>query len=204
MDTFDLSKVSPDEKFAEVEKFKRRLQDDFVAFGELLSDIKRSGVFKVKGYKSFKEFIEKEYNLAGSFASKLIDTYEIYVEEFDMDEQSIKEIGFDRLNMIKPLVKDTDITVAESWIEEAKTLSTPELREKIKDEKERVKAPESLKDIFTKQFIERMCVFFNCNVKELNYKLAVYFQDADLPSIKQMIKDKQRNIEQQFEESENK
>jgi len=204
MDTFDLKKVTPEEKFLEVEKFKRRLQDDFVAFGELLSDIKRSGAFKVKGYKTFKEFIECEYNLAGSFASKLIDTFEIYVEEFDLDEMSIKEIGFDRLNMIKPLVKDTELSIAESWIEDAKTLSTPELREKIKDEKEKIKAPESLKDIFTKQFIERMCVFFNCNVKELNYKLAIYFQDADLPSIRQMIKDKQRNIEQQFEESDHK
>jgi len=204
MDNFDLKKVTPEEKFLEVEKFKRRLQDDFVAFGELLSDIKRSGAFKVKGYKTFKEFIEVEYNLAGSFASKLIDTFEIYIEEFDIDEKSLKEIGFDRLNMIKPLVKDTDISIAEGWIEEAKKLSTPELREKIKDEKEKIKAPESLKDIFIKQFVERMCVFFNCNVKEMNYKLAIYFQDADLPSIRQMIKDKQRNIEQQFEESENK
>ena len=195
METFDLKKVSPNEKFAEIEKFKQRLQDNFVSFGELLSDIKRSGVFKVKGYKTFKEFIEKEYNLAGNFASKLIDTYEIYMEEFDMDEQSLKEIGFDRLNMIKPMVKDTDIKIAESWIEEAKNLSTPDLREKIKEEKEKVKKPESFKEIFVKQFLEKMCVFFNCSPKELNYKLAIYFQDADLESVKVMIKEKQKRLD---------
>ena len=195
MDTFDLKKVSPDEKFAEIEKFKQRLQDSFVSFGELLSDIKRSGVYKVKGYKSFKEFIEKEYNLAGAFATKLIDTYEIYMEEFDMDEVSMKEIGFDRLNMIKPMVKDTDIKIAEAWIEEAKNLSTPELREKIKEEKEKVKKPESFKDIYIKQFLEKMCVFFNCSPKELNYKLAIYFQDADLESVKVMIKEKQKRLD---------
>jgi len=195
MDTFDLKKVSPEDKFAEIEKFKQKLQDSFVSFGELLSDIKRSGVFKVKGYKTFKEFIEKEYNLAGTFASKLIDTYEIYMEEFDMDEESMKEIGFDRLNMIKPMVKDTDIKIAESWIEEAKNLSTPDLREKIKEEKDKVKKPESFKDIFVKQFLEKMCVFFNCSPKELNYKLAIYFQDADLESVKVMIKEKQKKLD---------
>jgi len=204
MDTFDLKKVSPQEKFTEVEKFKQKLQDTFVAFGELLSDIKRTGAFKVKGYKTFKEFIEKEYNLAGSFASKLIDTFELYIEEFDMDEESIKEIGFDRLNMIKPFVKDTDIMVAEGWIEEAKNLPTPELREKIKDEKEKSKKPESLKDIFVKQYFERMCVFFNCSPKELNYKMAIYFQDTDLEPVRTSIKEKQRRLESQFEESDKK
>jgi hypothetical protein len=190
----DLNKHTPAEKFDQVEKFKQRLQESFVAFGELLSEIKRAGLYKVKGYKTFKEFIEKEYNLAGSFASKLIDTYELYMEEFDMDEESVKDIGFDRLNMIKPFVKDTDIHVAESWIEEAKVSPTPELREKIKEEKEKLKKPDSAKDIFIKQHIEKMCVFFNCNVKELNYKMAIYFQDADLESLKIMIKDKQRKL----------
>ncbi|MCK9328387.1 MAG: hypothetical protein PHY08_03795 [Candidatus Cloacimonetes bacterium] len=196
MDTFDLSKVPPEEKFAEIEKFKNKLQENFVAFGELLSDIKRTGVFKFKGYKTFKEFIEKEYNLASSFASKLIDTYELFMEEMDIDEETLKEIGFDRLNMIKPLVKDCEINIAEEWIEDAKRLSTPDLRERVKEEKERNKKPESFKDILIKQHLEKMCVHFNCSVKELNYKMAIYFQDADLDSIKIQIKEKQRRFEE--------
>ena len=196
MEEFDFNKVTPDEKFTEIGKFIDRMQENFVAFGELLSHIKRTGLFKYKGYKNFKEFIEKEYNLASSFASKLIDSYELYMEELDVDEQSMKEIGFDRLNMIKPFVKDTELGVAEFWIEEAKLLPTPELREKVKEEKDRHKKPESNKDIFIKQHLEKMCVFFNCNVKELNYKMAVYFQDADLESIKIMIKEKQKKLEE--------
>ena len=196
MEDFDLNKVSPEEKFTEIQKFISKMQESFVAFGELLSHIKRTGIFKVKGYKNFKEFIEKEYNFASSFASKLIDTYELYLEELDVDEESVKEIGFDRLNMIKPFVKDSEVGIAEGWIEEAKALSTPDLREKVKDEKERNKKPESVKDIFIKQYLEKMCVFFNCSVKELNYKMAIYFQDADLESIKIMIKEKQRKLEE--------
>jgi hypothetical protein len=195
METFDLSKVSPDEKFAEVDKFIKKIQDNFVAFGELLSDIKRTGAYRVKGYKTFKDFIEKEYNLASAFAAKLIDTYELFMEEMDMDEKEMKEIGFDRLNMIKPFVKNTEISTAESWIEDAKKFSTPELRERVKEEKERNKKPESNKDVFIKQYLEKMCVFFNCSVKELNYKMAIYFQDADLESIRVVIKEKQRKLE---------
>jgi len=196
MDDFDLNKVSPEEKFTEIERFINKMQENFVAFGELLSHIKRTNLFKVKGYKNFKEFIEKEYNIASSFAGKLIDTYELYMEELDMDEESMKEIGFDRLNMIKPFVKDTELGIAEGWIEEAKILATPELREKIKDEKDKNKKPESMKDIFVKQHLEKMCVLFNCSPKEINYKMAIYFHDADLDSVKIMIKEKQRKLEE--------
>jgi len=196
MEVFDFSKISPEEKFEEVGKYISKLQENFVSFGELLSHIKRTGLYKVRGYKNFKEFIEKEYNLASAFAGKLIDTYELYLEELGMDEEDLKKIGFDRLNLIKPFVKDTDVSIAESWIDEAKTLTTPELREKIKDEKEKTKKPESIKEVFIKQHIEKMCVFFNCNVKELNFKMAVYFQDADLDSIRVMIKEKQRKLEE--------
>jgi len=44
-----------------------------------------------------------------------------------------------------------------------------------------------------------MCVFFNCSVKELNYKMAIYFQDADLESIRVMIKEKQKRLEENNE-----
>ena len=135
MDTFDLSKVPPEEKFAEVEKFISKIQDTFISFGELLLNIKRTEAYKLKGYKSFKEFIEKEYNLAGAFAAKLIDNYELFIEELDEDENDLKEIGFDRLNIIKPMVKQTNPNEARSWIEEARNLNTPDLKEKVKEAK---------------------------------------------------------------------
>ena len=195
MEDFDLSKVPAEEKFAEVEKFIAKIQDNFVAFGELLSNIKRTEAYKIKGYKTFKEFIEKEYNLAGAFATKLIDTYDLYMEEMDLSESDLKEIGFDRLNLIRPFVKDKAIDKAEQWIEEARNLNTPELREKVKEEKEKTKKQESMKDIFVKQYLEKMIAHFGCSLKELNFKLAVYFQDADLSSIKQIIKEKTKKLE---------
>ncbi len=195
IDELDELDDSPEKQFEAVLRFKNRLQEDFIAFGALLSEIKRKGVYKAKGYKTFKDFIETEYNLASAFATKLIDTYELYIEELDIDEESLKEIGFDRLAMIKPFVKDTEISIAESWIEEAREKTTPELRQIIKDEKEKTKKQKTFKELFIEQHHEKMVTFFNCNMKELNFKLAIYFQDEDLDSIKQVIKEKQRKLE---------
>ena len=41
MEPFDELKDSPESQFEAVEKFKNRLQEDFINFGELLSEIKR-------------------------------------------------------------------------------------------------------------------------------------------------------------------
>ncbi|HOD55419.1 MAG TPA: hypothetical protein PKJ08_12905 [Candidatus Cloacimonadota bacterium] len=188
--------VKPEDKFAAIEKFKNTLQENFISFGELLSEVKRKGTFKVKGYKTFKDFIETEYNITSAFAGKLIDTYELYIEELDVDEFTLNQIGFDRLNMIKSFVKDTELSIAEEWIDEAKEKNTPELRQMIKDEKEKVKKPKTFKEIFAEQHVDKMRTFFNCSAKELNFKMAIFFHDADLNMIKQDIKDKQRQLEQ--------
>lgn len=187
---------TPDEQFASIARMKDRIQENFITFGDILSQIKRKGTYRVKGYKTFKDFIETEYNIAGSFANKLIEIYELFIQEMDIDEFTLNQIGFDRLNMIKPFVRDAEITIAESWIEEAKEKNTPELRDLIKEHKEKTKKPKSYKEIFVEQHLERMCTFFNCSAKEINFKMAIYFQDMDLDQVKAEIKEKQKKLEQ--------
>ncbi|MCL1826966.1 MAG: hypothetical protein FWG20_02895 [Candidatus Cloacimonetes bacterium] len=194
MDDFNLNKATPEEKFELVEKHISQIQETFLAFGEVLSDIKRTEPFKVKGYKTLKEFLEKEYNLSSAFASKLIDTYELYVEEMALDEVDFKNIGYDRLNLIKPLVKNDEMKQARSWIEDAKTINTPDLREMVKEAREKKEKPLSMKDEFIRQYFEKMAQYLGASGKELNFRLAVYFQDADLESIKTIIKEKIKKI----------
>lgn len=188
-----------EEKFKAIENFKNKIQEDFVGFGTLLSEIKRKGSYRVKGYKIFKDFIETEYNISSAFANKVISVYELYIEELDIDEFTLNQIGFDRLNMIKPFVQDSELSIAENWINEAKEKSTPELRQIIKDEKEKTKKVKSFKEVFTDQHLERMVTFFNCSAKELNFKMAIYFQDMDLDQVKHDIRDKQKKLEQSGE-----
>ncbi len=189
--------MTPDEKMEAVASLKRNMEDNFVQVGQLLSDIRRTKLFKFKGYKTFKEFVENEFNMNGSFAAKIISNFDLFIRELDVDEHSAKEIGLDKLNMIKPLVKQAEFNEKQDWIKKAQELPTTELREEIKDIREKNKNKDkTLKDVFIDQYVERMVTFFNCNRKELEFKLALYFQDENLEEMRAVVKDKQHRFDE--------
>lgn len=189
--------MTPDEKMEAVTNLKQNMEENFVQLGQLLSDIRRTKLYKFKGYKTFKEFVENEFNINGSFAAKVISNFDLFIRELDVDEHSAKEIGLDKLNMIKPLVKQAEFNEKEDWIKKAKELPTSELREEIKEIRENKKNKDkTMKDVFIEQFVEKMVTFFNCNRKELNFKLALYFQDEDLEDMRVVVKNKQRRFEE--------
>lgn len=189
--------MTPDEKMEAVANLKRNMEDNFVQLGQLLSDIRRTKLFKFKGYKTFREFVENEFNMSGTFAAKIISNFDLFIRELDVDEHSAKEIGLDKLNMIKPLVKQAEFNEKQDWIKKAQELPTTELREEIKDIREKNKNKDkTMKDVFIDQYVERMVTFFNCNRKELEFKLALYFQDENLEEMRAVVKDKQRKFEE--------
>jgi hypothetical protein len=192
--------MTADEKMQAVTNLKKTMEDNFVSMGQLLSEIKRTKLFKRKGYKKFKDFVENEFNMAGSFASKLIGIYELYIQKLDIDETSVKEIGLDKLNMIKPFVKDASYQESEEWIEKAENKPTVDLREEIKDLRKKKKEQEkTLQDIYVEQFFEKMLNFFNCSRKELNFNLALFFQDSDLDEMRSKINQRKRRFEKEQE-----
>jgi hypothetical protein len=184
------------EQFEAIARLKQTLEDNFVSLGELLSRIKRKKTYKAKGYKDFKEFIETEFQLSNSFANKLISIYELYIEDLDVDEKSVKEIGLDKLNMIKPLVKDAAFSETEEWLKKAESLTNSKLRDEVKTVREK-KKEKNMKEIFTEQYVERMVTYFNCSRKELDFKLALFFQDKDLDEMMSVIKKRQREFQEQ-------
>ena len=189
--------MTADEKMEAVANLKQNMEENFVQLGQLLSDIRRTKLFKFKGYKTFKEFVENEFNMSGSFAAKIISNFDLFIRELDVDEHSAKEIGLDKLNMIKPMVKLAEFNEKEDWIKKAQELPTTELREEIKEIREnRKNKDKTMKDVFIEQYIERMVIFFNCNRKELQFKLALYFQDENLEEMRAIVKDKQRKFEE--------
>jgi len=110
---------------------------------------------------------------------------------------SVKNIGLDKLSLIKPIVKDMNFTETEEWIKKAEEVPTTELREEIKEMRERKKdRSKTVKDVLIDQYIERMVTFFNCSRKELNFKLALFFQDEDLENVRSVILKKQRTFEE--------
>jgi len=156
--------MSPDEKFAAVANLKDKLEENFISLGQLLSEIKRSKLFLYKGYEKFKDFVEAEYQLSGSLAGKLVGTHDLFIEEMDVDEEEVKQIGFDRLNMIKPLIQKADWKLRDEWLHKAEEMPTKELRDHIKELKKQEKeADVDLKDVYIEQYMEKMISWFNCS-----------------------------------------
>ncbi len=189
--------MTPQEKFESVNILMKTLEEKYLMLGQVLSDIKRKGSFKIKGYKSFKNFVEVEYNLKSSLAAKIIKAFELYSEELDIDEAELKQIGFERLDMVRPFVEKAEsYAEQEEWIECAKGMNTADLKDKIKEIRQQEKENKrSSKDLLIEQYLENMVTFFNCSRKELDFKLALYFQDADLDDLKEIIKERQRRFE---------
>lgn len=189
--------MSPDEKFSAVANLKDQLEDNFISLGQLLSEIKRSKLFLFKGYEKFKDFVEAEYQLSSSLAGKLVSTFDLFIEEMDIAENEVKEIGFDRLQMIKPFMQKADWKERDEWVHKAEEMPTKDLRDHIKELKKQEKEADlDLKEVYIEQYMEKMISWFNCSRKELNFKLALYFQDADLDEIKKVVKERQRIFEQ--------
>jgi hypothetical protein len=190
--------MTPEERFDTIVALRSKIEDHFLALGEIFSQIKRSQAYRIKGYPTFKDFIETELKLNNSMATKLIGIYELYIEELDVDETDVKKIGVDRLAMIKPIMQKATFEEQEGWLEHARTLPTQDLKDKIKEIKlKEKKLDKTLKDVLAEQYMEKMTTFFNCSAKELNFKLALYFQDEDLEQIRQIIKERQRKFEEE-------
>lgn len=199
-DSFRSETMNVDDKFTAVATLSQRLEDNFITLGELLSDIKRAKLFRIKGYESFKDFIETEYKMSGTLAGKLVQSFDLFVEEMDVDEQTIKEIGFDRLQMIRPLVQKADWGDRDAWVEVAAEMPMKELRQHIKEYKEQSKEEDKdLKKVYVDQYMEKMLAWFNCSRADLNFKLALYFQDADAESVKKIVKERQRAFETELQ-----
>lgn len=178
-----------------------KVETEFIDLGQLLSEAKADKLHLKKGYNAFKEFVETEFGISGSMANKLIKTYDLYFKELDLDEATVKDIGFDKLQLISSLIGKASLEEQEAWIEKAQTMNIGELKALIKAEKDqKADSGKSLKDVFVDQFIERAATEFNCSRKELNFKLALYFQGADYDDLRKQIKAKQRQFEQQIAE----
>lgn len=188
--------MTAQEMFDAVHNLKQKLEENFVQLGQLLSQIKKQKLYTKKGYANFKDCVETEFIINGTLAGKLCSVYDLYIDDLDLDDKTIKEIGFDRLNLVKPFVAKADPFLQNDWIERAEAMPMGELKEHIKQLKNKEKdTGKTMKEVLVDQYLQRMCNEFNCSQKDLNFKLALYFQDADLEEIKKMVKSRQRQFE---------
>ncbi len=190
----------PQDSLEAAGKLHKDIESKFIEMGQVFSHIKATKIFRMKGYESFKDWVEHEHNMSAKMANKLIRLQRLFVEEMDMDEETLKEIGFDRLMMIAPMVEKADWEKRDELVEQAGELPIPQLAGELKKAKleSQKDAPQDLKKVLVEQWKERFLAVFNCSWTELQFKLALLFSgttDEALLTIKAQIKDAQRQFE---------
>jgi len=93
--------------------------------------------------------------------------------------------------------------VKDEWLGIAQEKPTNELRKYIHELKLSEKEEQiDQKKIFVNQYLERMTNIFNCSRNELDYKLALYFQDMDPEQIKKVVQKRERQFESELKKEE--
>lgn len=196
---------SPEEKFEAIGKIRDNLAEKFLELGQVLSEIKSAKLYLFKGYENFKSFLATEYNLSTALANKLMRIQKLFLDEMDMDEETLLEIGYDRLGLICADLDKADWQGRDELIAKAQELSLYDLKAYLHAKREEeAKEDTDLKQVFVDQWLERMLGLFNCNRKELNFKLACYFNghtEEDLQELKSAVKQFQKQFELQVEEA---
>lgn len=188
---------TPDEKFEAIRSLTQKIEEKFIELGNVLSNIRRAKLYRFKGYERFKDFIEAEYAFSSGLANKLVAVYERFVEDMDQDAETLKEIGFDKLSSILPMMRDAEPGSREEWLQKAQELPVQNLKEAIKAARKEAaeEAPQDLKKVLVEQWMEQMTAWFNCSGKELQFKLALFFQGADLEAVKKVVRERQSKFE---------
>lgn len=195
----------PQESLDAVYKLRDEIETKFIEMGQLFSHIKATKLFRFKGYESFKDYVETEHRIGVKTANKLIRIQVLFVEEMDMDEELLKEIGQDRLLMIAPLVDKAEWGTRDELVKLAADLPIADLKIELKKRKDENKSeqPQDLKQVLVEQFKEKVCNWLNCPWKEAQFKLGLWFSamplDGEvLATMKDQIKTIQRNFEEEM------
>lgn len=195
----------PQDSLEAAGKLHKDIENKFLELGQVFSHIKATKIFRMKGYESFKDWVEGEQHMSHKTANKLIRMHRLYVEEMDMDEETLKGIGFERLITIAPVVEKADWEMRDQLLEMAADQPLPQLYASLKKMKEEAKAeqPQDLKKVLVEQWKEQMCNLFNCSWAEAQFKLALWFSSGDrsdagmLSLLKQEVREAQAKFERE-------
>lgn len=191
--------LTPDEKFKAIERMTDN--SNFVQLAELFSEMKRTKLYKFRGYETFKSFVEIEYMYSGSQAAKLANIHDNVMQELDLGVELSESIGYERMSIIYPILSKRKMSFEDrmKWVELAENTPIPDLRQAVKDFRDANKEGKDLKDIFIEQYMEKMTAVFNCSSKELQFKNALIYNSMGEEEVKN-LKGKVRILQKAFEE----
>ena len=138
--------LPPNEKAHKVfENLKRaRLFQDalFLAVGKLLKITKEEQLYKYWDYDTFEQFIaDEQFSFSREKAYMCMRVYEYYIEELQLDQELLRQVGISKLSLLLPIIKKEHPDVAIKKVEELATMPFGEFVREIKKYKDKTGKP---------------------------------------------------------------
>ena len=163
---------TPQEVLTACQSVRSKADAILLDMGNILAEAKHRKAFLFQGHDSFAEYVETAMHLSKKSANRLIRLHRFYVEDMDIAEADLLEIGLDKLALILPLVEKAPQEFVEQMLEIARDTSYPELQKLIKEMKDSKKKPDPKKEVI-QNFKEKMVLFTNSTWNEALFLLAI-------------------------------
>ena len=108
----------------------REVDRNYVELSRLLYLTRHCETWKEWGHDSFADYVENEAGKSMDQARALISIFERLVIELEVDETTLKLIGWTKARLLLKVVDKQNVN---DWLEKAKTLSRRKLQDSIKE-----------------------------------------------------------------------
>lgn len=186
-------------------KMAEGLIGDFLTLGNLLYGIKKKKQFRFAGFDTFKEYVECELKTTSSFANKLLNVHDMFVNKLEWAEDILKDLGFEKLAILLPIFKKNNMYQSEEfcddWGTKASNMSITELKEEVKKYKESTKGFDAKSEAVDTAW-EKAVDIFDMNKKKIIFGLASWWlleKDAELKDFGKKLKVNIDKFERQLE-----
>lgn len=129
-----MNEITPLDYCQETINLKKTLESGFLVLGERLAKIKQEELWNSQ-WSSFSEYLG-EMNINDSTASKMIAVHRMYVQKFNIDEQLLINVGWDKLYVVRELASAAkNKTEVLNLVKTVGTLNRQDTQELVREHK---------------------------------------------------------------------
>jgi hypothetical protein len=93
----------------DVEAMSDAMSVSYLAVGALLGEIRAGSYYEDYGFDTFKEFVETELGFSPQKGRRLINIYQTFVVDLEVDPEEIIDIGWSKVSAIEPVATEDNV-----------------------------------------------------------------------------------------------
>lgn len=113
-----------------IRDLKTQIGRNFLAMGKLLKEVRDNRYYLELGHSSMSAWLS-EISISASWAWNFIDIYEVFIVQYQLDENRVLEIDYTKLSSIIPIIREHPEEM-ETWMTAAESLRRIDLQKEIK------------------------------------------------------------------------